>query len=131
MLRSDYPLDSEPLAGPQRRLRMRLRDVYVRTLTLLEDWSEWLGDSYTRINYEYLADYIGNDESVQLSPAIASLEELLSEFEPDRIEDLDAYDEDAGQRIFCEDPAKRERMEAERDALLKELAECKILLGNQ
>ena len=69
-----YLLDDEPMAGPQRRLRLQVKALYLRMLTLLtaknqrgQSWAhDFMGDDYTHVNYEDLDGALEDSEVVDL-----------------------------------------------------------------
>jgi hypothetical protein len=128
-----YLLDDEPMAGPQRRLRRRIEALYARALALLtarnargESWAhDFMGDDHTHVYYELLDEALENPEMVDLGEAIRMMDELLAAFEPGfRFEYYEVLEDRDVTRVYERNAGRRARMEAERDALRAELAEC-------
>ena len=132
-----YLLDDEPMAGPQRRLRRRVEALYARTLALLtarnargESWAhDFMGDDHTHVHYERLDEALENPEVVDLAEAIRMMSELLEAFEPGfRFQFYEVLEDRDVALVYERNPARKARMEAERNALLAQLAECAAAL---
>jgi hypothetical protein len=132
-----YFLDDEPMAGPQRRLRLCIMKQYARMLELLkaknprgECWAhDFMGDDYTHVNYENLGEALENNTFVNLDETIPMMTELLEAFEPDfGFEEYDIRD-----RMYVrkyERSARRcAEMVAERDSILMDLSWCKVQMN--
>lgn len=126
---TSYFLEDEPIAGPQRRLRLHIMKQYIRMLDLLkaknhrgECWAhDFKGDDYTHVNYEYLGGALESSTFVDLGEAVPMMIELLCAFEPDhRFEEYDMHDR-MYVRVYERNPHRCAEMIAERDSILAEL----------
>jgi hypothetical protein len=130
-----YLHDHEPMAGPQRRLRLRVEALYGRMLALLtarnsrgESWAhDFMGDDPTHAHYERLDAALEGSEVVDLGEAIRLMGELLGAFQPGRA--FHRRDDGDVARVYERNPARRARMAEERDALQAGLGECGRQLG--
>ena len=133
-----YFLDDEPMAGPQRRLRLCIMKQYARMLELLkaknsrgECWAhDFMSDDYTHVNYENLGEALESNTFVNLDEAVPMMIELLEAFEPDfSFEEYDIRD-CMYVRKYERSERKCAEMVAERDSILADLSRCKAQMKN-
>lgn len=126
-----YARELEPPCGPQRDLRLKIHGLYQCALRLLiprnargVSWAhDLMADDYTYAHYERLEGVLTGHE-INLEIAILMLNELLSEFEPGY-----AFVQWDGIVVYEPDPSRQKALEAERDAILAQLAKCRARLN--
>ena len=126
-----YLLEDEPMSGPQRRLRIRIRRLYERALNLLvkenargQSWArDFARDIHTK--YEGLDQALENANLVNLREAVEIMIELLCNFKPGlEIKTHKRYRLQC--KVYERNRSRRVCMEAERDLILKELADINL-----